>query len=54
MEKTANATATAKQTLIGTRVKKPDAPDKAIGKTRYINDMVLPQMLIGAWIGANT
>ena len=47
MEKTANATATAKQTLIGTRVKKPDAPDKAIGKTRYINDMVLPQMLIG-------
>ena len=47
MEKTANATPTAKQTLIGTRVKKPDAPDKALGKTRYINDMVLPQMLIG-------
>jgi xanthine dehydrogenase molybdenum-binding subunit len=38
---------TAKKTLIGQRVKKPDAPDKATGKTRYINDMVLPQMLIG-------
>ncbi|MEB2353403.1 MAG: xanthine dehydrogenase family protein molybdopterin-binding subunit [Burkholderiaceae bacterium] len=36
-----------KQSLIGQRVKKPDAPDKATGKTRYINDMVLPQMLIG-------
>ncbi|MFO1219712.1 MAG: xanthine dehydrogenase family protein molybdopterin-binding subunit [Burkholderiaceae bacterium] len=36
-----------KPTLIGTRVKKPDAPEKATGKTRYINDMVLPQMLIG-------
>jgi xanthine dehydrogenase molybdenum-binding subunit len=36
-----------KTTLIGQRVKKPDAPDKATGKTRYINDMVLPQMLIG-------
>jgi xanthine dehydrogenase molybdenum-binding subunit len=37
----------AKTTLIGQRVKKPDAPDKATGKTRYINDMVLPQMLFG-------
>jgi xanthine dehydrogenase molybdenum-binding subunit len=37
----------AKTTLIGQRVKKPDAPEKATGKTRYINDMVLPQMLIG-------
>ena len=37
----------ARKTLIGQRVRKPDAPDKAIGKTRYINDMVLPQMLIG-------
>ncbi len=36
-----------KTTLIGTRVTKPDAPDKATGKTRYINDMVLPHMLIG-------
>ncbi|MCF8473920.1 MAG: xanthine dehydrogenase family protein molybdopterin-binding subunit [Emcibacter sp.] len=34
-----------KKSLIGTRIKKPDAPAKAIGKTRYINDMVLPQML---------
>ncbi|HXE46905.1 MAG TPA: molybdopterin cofactor-binding domain-containing protein, partial [Ramlibacter sp.] len=37
----------AKKTLIGQRVKKPDAAEKATGKTRYINDMVLPQMLIG-------
>jgi len=37
----------AKTSLIGQRVKKPDAPDKATGKTRYINDMVLPQMLFG-------
>jgi len=36
-----------KTSLIGQRVTKPDAPDKATGKTRYINDMVLPQMLIG-------
>ncbi|HEX7329188.1 MAG TPA: xanthine dehydrogenase family protein molybdopterin-binding subunit [Casimicrobiaceae bacterium] len=39
------ATPVTKKTLIGTRVRKPDAPDKAMGKTRYINDMVLPQML---------
>ena len=36
-----------KSTLIGKRIPKPDAPDKAIGRTRYINDMVLPRMLIG-------
>jgi len=36
-----------KKSLIGQRIKKPDAPDKATGKTRYINDMVLPQMLFG-------
>ncbi|MBL4767403.1 MAG: xanthine dehydrogenase family protein molybdopterin-binding subunit [Rhodobacteraceae bacterium] len=36
-----------KTSLIGKRIKKPDAPAKAIGKTRYINDMVLPQMLYG-------
>ena len=47
MEKTATTSFVSKQTLIGQRVKKPDAPDKATGKTRYINDMVLPQMLIG-------
>ncbi|MBK6554634.1 MAG: xanthine dehydrogenase family protein molybdopterin-binding subunit [Rhodocyclaceae bacterium] len=41
------ATPIEKKTLIGSRVKKPDAADKATGKTRYINDMVLPQMLIG-------
>lgn len=47
MEKTTAASLTAKKTMIGQRLKKPDAPDKATGKTRYINDMVLPQMLIG-------
>ena len=47
MEKTFTDSLMAKKTLIGQRVKKPDAPDKATGKTRYINDMVLPQMLIG-------
>jgi xanthine dehydrogenase molybdenum-binding subunit len=47
MEKNATATPIARTTLIGQRVKKPDAADKATGKTRYINDMVLPQMLIG-------
>lgn len=36
-----------KKTIIGARVPKPDAPDKAIGRTRYINDMVLPRMLFG-------
>lgn len=47
MEKTTTASLSAKKTIIGERLKKPDAPDKATGKTRYINDMVLPQMLIG-------
>jgi xanthine dehydrogenase molybdenum-binding subunit len=37
----------AKKTIIGTRVTKPDAPDKASGRTVYINDMVLPRMLFG-------
>jgi xanthine dehydrogenase molybdenum-binding subunit len=45
MQKTAEASPVVKTTLIGQRIKKPDAPDKATGKTRYINDMVLPQML---------
>jgi xanthine dehydrogenase molybdenum-binding subunit len=36
-----------KTSLIGKRFPKPDAADKAIGRTRYINDMVLPQMLMG-------
>ena len=47
MDKTVTAAPLLKKTLIGQRVKKPDAPDKATGKTRYINDMQLPQMLIG-------
>lgn len=35
-----------KTSLIGTRIRKPDAPDKATGKTQYINDLELPGMLI--------
>ncbi len=34
-----------KESLIGKRVAKLDAPDKATGRTRYINDMALPRML---------
>ncbi len=47
MERKVDATHVEKTTLIGQRVKKPDAPDKSTGKTRYINDMVLPRMLFG-------
>ncbi len=47
MDQKVTTPAIEKKSLIGQRVKKPDAPDKATGKTRYINDMVLPQMLIG-------
>lgn len=36
-----------KKSLIGGRVPKPDSRDKAIGRTRYINDLKLPQMLYG-------
>ena len=36
-----------KTTVIGKRIAKPDAPDKATGRTIYINDMVLPRMLFG-------
>lgn len=36
-----------KESIIGKGVPKPDAADKAIGRTRYINDMVLPRMLVG-------
>ena len=36
-----------KKSIIGARIPKPDAPDKATGRTRYINDMVLPRMLFG-------
>ena len=41
------ATVIEKQSLIGKRIPKPDGPDKAVGRTRYVNDMVLPRMLIG-------
>ena len=47
MEQKSPASHIAKTSLIGQRIRKPDAPDKATGKTRYINDMVLPQMLFG-------
>ncbi|HER27556.1 MAG TPA: xanthine dehydrogenase family protein molybdopterin-binding subunit [Rhodospirillales bacterium] len=36
-----------KTTIIGQRIPKPDGPDKAVGRTTYINDMVLPMMLYG-------
>ena len=36
-----------KESVIGGRVKKFDAPDKASGKTRYIHDMNLPNQLVG-------
>ena len=36
----------AKDSLIGKRIPKPDAPDKAVGRTRYINDLELPRMLV--------
>lgn len=42
-----------KKTLIGSRVPKPDSRDKAIGRTRYINDLKLPQMLYGKILHAN-
>ncbi len=38
---------TAKKTLIGQRVPKLDAPEKAIGLARYIEDLDLPRMLHG-------
>lgn len=47
MNKKTTATRIEKTTLIGKRVRKPDAPDKSTGKTRYINDLVLPRMLYG-------
>ncbi len=37
----------AKDSLIGKRIAKLDAPDKASGKTRYIHDMDLPGQLYG-------
>lgn len=36
-----------KESIIGKGIPKPDAADKAIGRTRYINDMLLPRMLVG-------
>ena len=35
------------ETLIGQRIPKPDGPAKVLGRTQYINDMVLHRMLIG-------
>ena len=40
-------TAIEKRSVIGGRFPKPDAPDKAVGRTRYINDLELPRMLFG-------
>ena len=36
-----------KETLIGRRIPNPDGPDKAVGRTLYINDLKLPRMLVG-------
>jgi xanthine dehydrogenase molybdenum-binding subunit len=36
-----------KDSIIGKGVPKLDAADKAIGRTRYINDLILPRMLTG-------
>lgn len=41
------------QTLIGQRIPKLDAPDKATGLTRYIEDINLPRMLHGKILFAN-
>lgn len=38
---------TGKKTLIGQRVPKLDAPEKATGLTRYLDDIKLPRMLYG-------
>lgn len=42
-----------KTTIIGKRIPKPDGPDKAVGRTTYINDMVLPMMLYGKILHAD-
>ena len=44
---TATKPQTEKQTLIGARVPKLDAPDKATGLARYLDDIKLPRMLHG-------
>ena len=36
-----------KHSVIGKRLPTPAGPDKAIGRTRYVNDLVLPRMLFG-------
>ncbi|HZD53380.1 MAG TPA: xanthine dehydrogenase family protein, partial [Woeseiaceae bacterium] len=36
-----------KESVVGRAIPKPDAPDKTIGRTRYVNDMKLPLMLYG-------
>ncbi len=40
-------TSIAKKSVIGGRFPKPDSPDKAVGRTRFINDLELPRMLYG-------
>ena len=35
------------ESLIGQRIPKPDGPAKVLGRTQYINDMILHRMLIG-------
>ena len=40
-------TAIAKETLIGRPITKRDAPDKTTGRATYLQDLVVPRMLIG-------
>jgi len=42
-----------KTSVIGGRFPKPDAGEKAIGKTQYVNDLVLPMMLYGKILHAD-
>ena len=42
-----------KKSVIGGRYPKPDAPDKAVGRTRYINDLELPRMVFGKILHAD-
>ena len=43
----------ARQSLIGQRISKLDAPDKASGRTRYIHDLNLPGQLVGKILRCN-
>lgn len=46
-------TAARPETLIGKRIPKLDAPEKAVGAARYIEDIKLPRMLFGKILFSN-